>query len=293
MKKPIKKAIVTFTIGDKYNQNFDKYFEKSILRYCLKYDYDFIRLTEPLDPNVHFNTRANGMLIQKLLITTQDWSHEYDYLVWIDSDIYITESAEDICSFINVSDNIFSNHNSSNKIFMCNQSTQINRRMRLFNQLTRGFELDALTWYRDRGIIVDNNSSNNSSNKSKPDYNDVGQSGVIVFQPALHATICQEIYNSTIANPHYQRNGEDQPFISYELIKRNMLEFLPWEFNVVWELHANMFIVPSQNHLNIQSNVKRETLGRLMFISNFIHFTSMNGVDLISDAERIYHTIKN
>lgn len=269
MKNPMKKAIVTFTIGEKYNLYFNKYFEKSILKYCLKYNYDFIRLTEPLDPNVHFNTRANGILIQKLLVATQDWSHEYDYIVWIDSDIYITDSAEDICSFIDLSEN-------KQKIFMCNQSAQINKRMRLFNQLTRGFELNAQTWYRDRGIIdgiIDNNSK----------YDDVGQSGVIVFQPSIHAAICQEIYNSTITNPHYQRHGEDQPFISYELLKRNMLEFLPWEFNAVWELHANMFIIPSSTNNRLQ----KETLGRLMFISHFIHFTSMNGVDLIADAEQI------
>jgi len=247
----MRKAIVTFIIGEKYKAAFNRYFRSGVEAYAKRHQYDLICIEQPLD-SFRWATRASGILMQKLLITTQEWSSKYDYIVWLDSDIYITLHAEDIVKGLD-----------TDCVVGTNQSRQINDRMRLYNQVSRGYEQTAKKWYVDRGIDCE--------------YSDVLQSGVMVFQPKKHAGMCQEIYDSVIQNPHYRRHGEDQLFISYELLKRGSLEFISWEFNAVWVLHYNFV-----------GGDKTAAMAKLMFISNFIHYCNLTDAECIFDAEKAY-----
>jgi len=249
----MKKALVTFAIGERHKTAFDTYFRKSVEDYAEKYNYDFICIEKPLH-TFTAPTRANGFLIQKLLITTQPWSSKYDYIVWIDSDIFITPHAEDIINYCQ----------NTTKVCATNQASHINRRQRLLNQITRNYEQTSCQWYKDRGIDTQ--------------IEDVLQSGVMVFQPAIHSQICQQIYDSVIENSHYIRHGEDQPFISYMLLKQDLVHFIPWEFNTVWVQHYNIY---KQQQTDTE---KTALMGKLMFITNFIHYTSLEDIRLISNA---------
>jgi len=262
----MKKAIVTFAIGDKYLHHYNEYFRESVEIYCETYDYELIVLTETLD-SFRAPTRANGILIQKLLICCQEWSKKYDYIVWLDADIYINDMATDIVSECLDTD----------KVCGCNQNSQINEKVRLYNQLSRRYEQTGEKWYKDRGI--------------KFECNDVLQSGVIVFQPKKHFKLCQDIYDSTIKNPFYLQHGEDQPFISYEFLKRDMVKFLRWEYNAVWSLHYNFCKTFYIDRLEEDRN-KTNIMSKLMFISNFIHYTSLMDVNKIKKAQVEYHNIK-
>jgi hypothetical protein len=254
----MRKALVTFAIGEKHKAAFNAYFRKSVETYAKKFNYDFICIESRLHPFTA-TTRANGILMQKLLITTQPWSKNYDYIVWIDSDIYITPHAEDIIPYCQ----------NTTKVCATNQASHINRRQRLLNQLMRGYEQTSQQWYKDRGIDTQ--------------IDDVLQSGVMVFQPAIHAPVCQEIYDRIIKNPHYKRHGEDQPFISYELLKQDQVHFIPWEFNTIWTQHYNIYKQqPSDEE-------KTAIMGKLMFITNFIHYTSLEDVNIIEKAKVRYN----
>lgn len=253
----MKKVLVTFAIGGRHKTAFNTYFRKSVEAYAAKYNYDFICIETPLHAYTA-PTRANGILMQKLLITCQPWSADYDYIVWLDSDIYITPHAEDIITACK----------NTTKVCAINQAAHPNRRQRLLNQITRGYEQTSKQWYKDRGIDTE--------------LDDVLQSGVMVFQPKHHASLCQEIYDRTIKNPHYSRHGEDQPFISYELLKQDQVDFISWEYNTIWTQHYNIYKQqPSDTE-------KALIMGKLMFITNFIHYTSLEDVHIIDLAKKHY-----
>ncbi len=81
----MKKAIVTLAIGDEYLNMFHKYCYDSWNAYCDEYDYDLVLIKHPLDDSLRASKRSASW--QKLLILSQEWSSEYDRVVWVDSDV--------------------------------------------------------------------------------------------------------------------------------------------------------------------------------------------------------------
>jgi len=80
-----KKAIVTMTVGEPYEQMWGGLFRDGWARYALRHGYDLLSIRRPLraDPfgrSVHW---------QKLLICSHPRFADYDRLVWVDADIAI------------------------------------------------------------------------------------------------------------------------------------------------------------------------------------------------------------
>ena len=97
----MKKAIVTITIGEKYKNMFHKYCKENWQNYCEKYNYDLIVINNYLDNSERAKERSPAW--QKLLILSQEWSNNYDQIVWIDTDIIINyQEAKDIASQVSI-----------------------------------------------------------------------------------------------------------------------------------------------------------------------------------------------
>lgn len=247
----------TFTFGRRHEEAFGAHFRGPVVDYCARHGYDFRQVTEPLD-GFRAATRAGGVLAQKLLVAAEDFAAGYDAVVWLDSDVYVAPHAPSIAAAC-----------PEGKICGANQAAQLNRRARLFNQITRGYERTAREWYADRGVAFDSE--------------DVLQSGVLVFWPRSHGALCREVYDAITRSDAYRRHGEDQPFFSREFLRRGLVHFLDWEFNAVWDLHHNFVAVRPDDRGD-----KVELMARLLFVANFVHFTSLADVDLLPEARRGY-----
>ena len=97
----MKKAIVTLTIGEKYEKLFNNHCKKNWCKFSEKYNYDLIVINKNLDNSKRGRERSPAW--QKLLILSQEWSNNYDQIIWIDSDVIINNKlAEDISKNVEI-----------------------------------------------------------------------------------------------------------------------------------------------------------------------------------------------
>lgn len=256
--------LVTFTFGLEYAAIFERHFRDSVVRYCDRVGYDFRQVREPLDGFTLPGVRAEGRLAQKVLVGTRAFAGEaYDAVVWLDADVFVTPHAPDVVAACGGMED--------GRVCGTNQNALLNPRARLFNQVTRGYEQTGREWYRDRGLDFARD--------------DVLQSGVLVFYPRHHSALCAEIYAASIAHPAYRAHGEDQPFLSYEFLRRGTVRFIDWEWNAVWPLYANFVSVSDD------AKDRLETMTRCLFVANFVHFASRTDVSLLSAAVAGYDAL--
>jgi len=91
----MKIAILTFYHGEKF-KNDTKYGRRVLVNYCKKHNYDFIDDAQSIIDSSREIQWSKILLIQKYLRLK-----EYDYLVWIDADIFIMNPEITIESKIN------------------------------------------------------------------------------------------------------------------------------------------------------------------------------------------------
>src|SRR5262245_21889852 len=80
-------AIVTLAIGEPYLDSWRRLCEPSWKSYASKHGYDIICIDTPLDKSARAQDRSPSW--QKCLVLSQDFSHKYQRIVWVDSDILI------------------------------------------------------------------------------------------------------------------------------------------------------------------------------------------------------------
>ncbi len=211
------KAIVTLTIGKKYEEMFTNYCKDNWQKYCEKFDYDLIVINKPLDISKRSKERSPAW--QKLLILSQEWSKNYDQIVWIDSDVIINnQMAKDI---------IFEVEKES---FGAVDAYSIPSKEIYKLSLKRAYEnydlngikyienLNPEEYYTKRGIPA-------------KDIKKVVQTGVFVCSKNYHQEIFEHIYyNYEDMNNRGEWNYE-MPAMSYELIKSNMVQWIPVAYN--------------------------------------------------------------
>ena len=85
------KAIVTLALGKKYLKEWQQFCQENWQKYADKYGYDVICIDAPLDESNRAIQRSPSW--QKCLILSQNWSQNYDRIVWVDADIIISPEA--------------------------------------------------------------------------------------------------------------------------------------------------------------------------------------------------------
>ncbi|MBL6958309.1 MAG: hypothetical protein ISR52_04960 [Rhodospirillales bacterium] len=224
----VKKAIVTIAIGDNYIDEFERYVRSGWQKYCNRHGYDLYVLTDLIDKNMDQDKKS--LHWQKLIIGLIPDLKDYDYLVWMDTDIIINNNAAPCIVSQVTSDKIgipifdqtITPREHAGKrldLFLTNLRNQITPK----NMHHRGLQYDEHG--REAPFL--------------PEWDDPRKfinTGVFVFQPKLHNEFLSGVY---LSNEEDCLDGsfEQTPF-SRALMDKDLIEPIDDRFNKVWSLYA-------------------------------------------------------
>lgn len=245
----MKVAIVIFVVGEKYINNF-KIFEQNIKNYCKKYEYDFILLTELIFPET--DNHHKKFYWQRMLIP--DKFNQYDFVVSMDSDIYINPNAPPLPL----------NEIPIGKVAAVNERKYFgNYEWRENIQIKMGWEKTGKDWYKLSGEIKD--------------YHDHINGGLVIYQPKYHAQIFKDLYHNNIA--HFMNyHQDDQSILSSFLIDNDMIHWLDERFNRIWFFWKEILY---PNFSNLSSYDKYKTIRNFIQLNYFCHFTTGSDIEYI------------
>jgi hypothetical protein len=203
--------ILTLCIGRKYLDQYELLFYSSQKNYCHRHGYDFLVLTEFLSPITH----PDAISFNKALVFCQEISKKYEWVVFIDADIYITPHAPPIGGGLS----------NFSRIAMVDEYCQPSRVQRLVVQSRMGWENSASEYYGLAGF--------------KLETRHVFNTGVIAARPAVYSSFFQELFIKYALQSinHPRRFHFEQSAIGYEVQVSNQHEFLDSKFNALWNIH--------------------------------------------------------
>ena len=246
----MKVAIVLFVIGEKYIINFNKYFKKNLELYCKKNNYDLILLNKLIREEENLDKKK--FYWQRLLIANK--YKEYDFVVSLDSDIFINELSPEIpFSEIPVG-----------KVAAVNERKYFgNYEWREKIQTQNCWEKTGKDWYALSGEIKE--------------YNDHINGGLVIYQPKYHGELFEDLYNKNITN-YMRYHQDDQSFLSSYLIDNDMIYWLDERYNRIWSFWRDIFY-PNFNELDLKT--KRLYVKNFTSLNYFSHFTSGSDIEFI------------
>ena len=275
----MRKAIVTLAIGFCYEKIFDDLCRLNWQKYCEKYGYDLIVLRHPLDDSERARRRPPAW--QKLLILSQQWSNKYDQMVWIDTDIFINNSAApDIVKHIPIE-----------KVAGV-EAYSIPTKHIYEVGLRRSYD----NWKRLCIPFMENMNPrdyyNNRNIKSDVQIDKVFQSGVFVCSPKYHKDIFEHIYYS-YENKFGPEYNYEMPAFSFEIIKNDFQYWIEPYFNMtVGELEAAfysfIFNVPKSS-LKIFFGRGINKVKKTLFGKDFLGQNKIQALSSIFDISYFMH----
>lgn len=239
----MKVLLTTIAIGQKYLEDYNNLFYKSQKNYALKHGYDFKVITGFLDKKLQHQSTIS---FNKILVCNQEWSDDYDFIIFIDADILININSPPIHNFIDY----------EGRIGIIDEYSQPSKKRRLNIQKRMGWEVCASDYYKLCNFNINTNMVLNS--------------GVLVLQPKLHKQFLKNIYHKyviqSISHPrgfHYE-----QSCIGYEIQNNNLFKILDNKFNAIWSLTR-------------MDNINNITLNTFFDENYFIHFAGHCDYDKI------------
>lgn len=233
----MKVCLVAVAIGDKYLELYNYLFRKSHEAYAEKHGYDFRVETDYLDKK--FPSKAVCSL-NKILVCSQPWSSAYDFIIFIDSDIYINISAPPIHSCMDFGDKI-GIINEYDQLIGSEQYTSLVR-----HYLNWG---TATEYYAKAGFNLDTKLMLNT--------------GVLVMQPAKHADFLRYVFDKhvEICLTHPRGFHYEQAAIGYELQIKSMFTVLPKKFNAIWFIQK---IINEQKRIDARARMNKEGISYIL-----------------------------
>lgn len=193
-------AIVTLAIGPYFQDLFRRVAEPSWRRYADRFGYDLIVIQNPLDNSKRAADRSPAW--QKCIVALEPWAAEYDRLVWLDSDIVINNDiAPDIASQVPPG---------------CIGGVTTLSQPAVDSALRR--KTLGPTYYSEYGLPCD--------------FETIFNTGVLVFEPSLHADLFEYVYRryeERDGNWHY----EQRP-LSWHIVESGAAYSLDSRFNKIW-----------------------------------------------------------
>ena len=204
-------CLVTMAIGEKYLDEYDRIFRPSQEFYAKKHGYDFRVMTDYLG-HVHQLTTVS---LNKILVCSQEWSLNYDFIVFVDADILINPEAPPIHSSTDFGDKIGIVDEFSQPSFQ--KRVEFNRRM--------NWEPNASLYYRKAGLVIKTDMELNT--------------GVLVMQPKKHGVFLKGIYDKYVQKSinHRLLFNYEQSVIGYELQINNIFVVIPNTWNSIVVLY--------------------------------------------------------
>jgi hypothetical protein len=162
----MKVLLVTIAFGEKYLNEYNNLFYESQKKYALKNGYDFKVITDFLDKDIKENASIS---FNKILVCNQEWSNNYDFIIFIDADILININSPPIHNYVEYGD----------CIGIIDEYSQPTKERRLKIQRQMGWETSASDYYKLCGLNIETDM--------------VFNSGVLVLQPRKHKYFLQYI----------------------------------------------------------------------------------------------------
>ena len=204
----MKVCLAIISIGKIYIEDFEKNFKPSIVSYCEKYGYDLKIFNDYLDTS---KKHPSLISFQKALIPSQECMKDYDLVVVMDADIYITPTSPPIHTL-----------ELNGKIGMVNE----------LNQIVNEEEYQ----YLHTALGIDRNYYNTFyfENELKTDL--YLNSGLMICNPNLHGNFLKNIYEKYFekAVNHPKGFHYEQASIGYEIIRNNMVTVIPNDWNHIY-----------------------------------------------------------
>ena len=169
----MKVLLVTIAIGQQYLKEYELLFKESQQNYAKKQGYDFKVITDFLDKDKN-NMYKSTISFNKILVCNQEWSNNYDFIIFIDADILININSPPLHNYIDY----------KNCIGIVDEYSQPTKERRIQIQKRMGWESNATDYYKLCDLDIQTDMVLNS--------------GVLVLQPKLHGTFLQKIYNDYV-----------------------------------------------------------------------------------------------
>lgn len=274
----MKCAIVTFVIGEKYQQMYDQFFRPSVESYCKKFDIELKLITEPLGEF----TEKQSLCCQKLLLCSQEWAKEYDAICWMESDILISPNA------LNIFDEV-----TDNKILFAEDENNFE----YWSYLKRNNRCDTdFNMYKStenmRNIIKSSKAHDDSIDfTDEDDMSNVKHinEGICVFQPKYHAEYLKKLYDCHTFGTVNQR-GKDDTFLAigetwwwYKVMKDGMHRYISDKFNRTWPYYRRTKLEPFDDPQTLIIPIKN-----YIETSYFCHIGDREHIDLIHFVDKMY-----
>ena len=230
----MKVLLVTIAIGEKYLEDYYNLFYESQKNYALKNNYDFKVITDFLDKSFQYYSTVS---FNKILVCNQEWSDDYDFIIFIDADILININSPPIHNYIDY----------EGFIGIIDEYSQPSKERRLKIQEKMRWETNATDYYKLCGFNIQTDM--------------VFNSGVLVLQPKKHKEFLQNIYKKYIIESitHYRGFLYEQTCIGYEIQQINLYIVIDNRFNAIWALTK-------------MDNIENITLKDYFNKNYFIHF---------------------
>lgn len=205
-------CVVTVAIGERYLVEYTSLFRPSHEFYALKHGYDFKVIADYLDPGMK---HPDSISMHKLLLCSQPWSMDYDYIVYVDADILINRNAPPIHLAAQFGD----------KIGMIDEASQPTWERRLAIQKKMGWELYPTEYMALSGFDFQTDIIYNG--------------GCMVLQPAKHRTLLESIYltHALKSIGHPRQFHYEQAVLNICLQKADMVAPISHMFNAPWPLY--------------------------------------------------------
>lgn len=246
----MKVAIVLMIIGEEYMIKFDTIFRKNLEAYCEKYGYELI----VLDRELPGCARSGRKFFWQRMLLPSLYS-DYDYVVSMDSDLYINPNAPAI-PFEEIPEG---------KIAGVNERKYLgNYEWREAVQTRNGWEKDGKEWYMRNGY--------------KRDFHDHLNGGLVIYQPKHHADMFKKLYYDNVEE--YMRFHQDDQFIiSLFAMDNNIMHWLDERFNRIWTFWREI-LYPDFDSL--PEDHKRKFVNQFIELNYFSHFTGRRDSELIN-----------
>jgi hypothetical protein len=228
---------------------FDTFFRKSLQNYCDVNKYELIVLDKALDGCADSGKK---FFWQRMLLPSV--YNEYDYVISMDSDIYISPNAPAI-PFDEIPEG---------KIAAINERKYFgNYEWREGVQIKNGWEKTGRDWHMLSGF--------------DRKYNDHINGGLVVYQPKYHADIFKKLYYDNIEN-YMRYHQDDQSIISVFGIDNNLIHWLDERFNRIWSFWRDI-MYPGFDSLS--DDLKRVYVKNFIELNYFTHFTGRTDIQYL------------
>jgi hypothetical protein len=210
--------LVAISIGDRYLRQYNHLFRKSHEIYAKKHGYDFQVLDNYIEPSYKYNKMSiyyQKFMVCNCLSKDVENPEEYDFIIYVDSDIFINPGSPSLHDF----------YDFKHQIGIADEYSQPTPEVRIQIQKQMGWETSAKDYYNLCDFELDTKQVLNS--------------GVLVIQPKLHKGFLENLYYEHLPNSMVHKRGPhyEQTSLGYELQTQNLCKIISNKWNAIWSLH--------------------------------------------------------